>query len=185
MNPVIIRQQCQKALTDRARRAAARQQTVVEDAPPPYESDEDDEDEDDENKASPTLKLTINAPRNIRGSGNIISTGNATHSIAAEIRNALSRSVERVNNTDGPHQAPHVRRTIVHLTINCGLTIIGNQNVVGPVAVKPKPAPGTTSAAPAAAPQADAVQGAKRKADDCVEEVSAAKRVNTRSAARE
>ena len=51
------------------------------------------------------------------------------------------------------------------LTINCGINIVGDRNVVGNVALKPKTSE-RAIAGPAALPQRSAAGGAKRKAEE-------------------
>ncbi|KAI7083929.1 hypothetical protein KC356_g7147 [Hortaea werneckii] len=196
------------------------QQPTPDSAPPPYmpsEHDdyEDDSDDDEDNDSdhhhhypppSP-LKLTLNAAHNIQGSNNLVPTSPSPLADATRFSTLLLAAVKQLNSvaasepltppSSSSRRSPASKRgapLTVDLTINCGVTIVGDRNVVGNVCLKPK-APAQAFAGPAAAQTpasnpttaatsgaADhAVVGAKRKApgdeDDVGREGRYAKKV--------
>lgn len=171
----------QKVLAERARNASQRQQQFTPStAPPPYsESDSDSDDSDSDDESSPPVKLTLNAAHNIQGSGNLVPTSATPLADATKFSTLLLHAVNQVNaandKTTASSDTPTYRRPLrVDLTINCGITVVGDRNVVGNVGVKPKLPNGapllppteetrtTTTATPA-------VAGAKRKSDESVD----------------
>ncbi|KAK5115935.1 hypothetical protein LTR62_000391 [Meristemomyces frigidus] len=162
--------------------------------PPPYttgpeeemdfDSDSDDTDPNEE-RPSP-IRLTINAAHSIHGSNNLVpitpnpltdatrlstvllsalhqlqtATSDETLDIssAAEL-NAQARPIKRA-------RAP--KKTMrVAVVINCGITVIGDRNVIGNIALKPKsPSPSQSVAVPmscSSPPPSVAGKGTKRK----------------------
>ncbi|KAI6790405.1 hypothetical protein KC361_g7947 [Hortaea werneckii] len=198
------------------------QQPTPDSAPPPYmpsEHDdyEDDSDDDEDNDSdhhhhhhpphSP-LKFTLNAAHNIQGSNNLVPTSPSPLAYATRFSTLLLAAVKQLNSAAAASEplasASSSSRRLraskrgapltVDLTINCGITIVGDRNVVGNVCLKPKapaqafagPAaahPSTSNATTAAASGAadHAVVGAKRKApgdeDDVGREGRYAKKV--------
>lgn len=145
-----------------------------ESAPPPYsehDSDSDGEDEDDDDEpSSPTMKLTINAGHSIHGTNNLVPTSPSPLADATKFSTLLLHAINQLNNPNLGATAGNARprRTLkVDLTINCGITVVGDRNVIGNVGVRPK-APIQNPAGPSAAGTSDlaAVAGAKRKAED-------------------
>ncbi|KAF2484400.1 hypothetical protein BDY17DRAFT_295569 [Neohortaea acidophila] len=134
----------------------------------PPDGSSDDEDEDDE---SP-LKVTINAEKSINGHGNLVPT-TPPGADAAKISALLLQTLNQINNaaTAGqPARAP--RRPInVDLTINCGIKIVGDKNVIGHMTLTPKvpsasavAATGSTASSPTAVVAEEAaVAGAKKR----------------------
>lgn len=127
--------------------------------PPPYAASEasDSDDEDDNEPATRPLKLTINAAHSIHGSNNLVPTPPTPLADATKFSTLLLHAVNQINNA----VAASPRRPLrVDLTINCGITVIGDRNVVGAVGLRPKSVPEIpTAVAP------PACVGAKRKAE--------------------
>ncbi|KAI7277606.1 hypothetical protein KC345_g6533 [Hortaea werneckii] len=186
------------------------QQPTPDSAPPPYmpsehddyedDSDEDsDEDNVPDNHQHPTppspLKLTLNAAHNIQGSNNLVPTSPSPLADTTRITTLLLAAIQQLNAAaseplspstfSSSTRSPASKRAplTVDLTINCGVTIVGDRNVVGNVSLKPKapaqafagPAAVGTSTSTANAATAGAgtagkaenvVAGAKRKVDD-------------------
>ncbi|KAI7388963.1 hypothetical protein KC328_g8683 [Hortaea werneckii] len=163
-----------------------------------YEDDSEDEDnepDDHHHPPSSPLKLTLNAAHNIQGSNNLVPTSPSPLADATRFTTLLLAAVKQLNAAATSDPVPPSSRIFpaaakrappltVDLTINCGITIIGDRNVVGNVSLKPK-APAQAFAGPAAAAHPPtsttattavagaaagattdhAVAGAKRKAD--------------------
>lgn len=131
------------------------------------DSDSDEEYEDDSEPESP-LSLTVNAAHSIQGSNNLIPTSPSPLADASKFSSLLLHAVNQLNNASTKSR----RKLKVDLTINCGITVIGDRNVVGNVGLKARPPPITI-----AGPQLgnSAVVGAKRKAEE--ENEQRAKRV--------
>ena len=163
-----ITQIAQKMLAERARQAAHQQPTPPETAPPPYSASDSDDDSDNEGEAdmpSSPVKLTINAAHSIRGSNNLVPTSPSALQDATKFGSILLQAVDQINNTaHQPGRKPY-RSVNIDLTINCGITVIGDRNVIGNVALKPKP-PQTAMDSAGAVLQTSTVAGAKRKAED-------------------
>ncbi|KAI7523288.1 hypothetical protein KC331_g18755, partial [Hortaea werneckii] len=139
----------------------------------------------------------LNAAHNIQGSNNLVPTSPSPLADATRFTTLLLAAVKQLNAaaTSDPLSSsssrifPAAKRApplTVDLTINCGITIVGDRNVVGNVSLKPK-APAQAFAGPAAAAHPPtsttattavagaaaaaggttdhAVAGAKRKAD--------------------
>lgn len=157
----------QKILVERARQNS-QQRSPIEAAPPPYTSsdsgnDSDDEEEDDEPQSP--LKLTINAPHSIQGSNNLVPTSPTPLADATKFSSLLLHAVNQMNNVaNAPDMKPR-RNVKVELTINCGITVVGDRNVIGNVGLRPRPPP-TAIAGPIGGLGSNAVVGAKRKAEE-------------------
>ncbi|KAF2771692.1 hypothetical protein EJ03DRAFT_21976 [Teratosphaeria nubilosa] len=183
-----------------------RQQTTPETAPPPpytaisqaqaQEEDDDDDDDTSDSEANSTnplpISLTINAAHTITGSNNLIPTTTGPSPTilqdATRLSTLLLATLNQLNNhppTTTP--AGNAKRALkLDLTINCGLTLVGDRNVVGNVMLKPR-GPGVGAmAGPGAGVGVDAggrgeglgnvVAGAKRKFEDGGREEGGAKR---------
>ncbi|KAI7496116.1 hypothetical protein KC367_g6899 [Hortaea werneckii] len=201
----------QKQTTQSLHQQLHQQQPTPDSAPPPYmpsehddyEDDSDDDEDNDHHPAPSPLKLTLNAAHNIQGSNNLVPTSPSPLADATRFSTLLLAAVKQLNSaaaaaaseplpsSSSSRRLPASKRgapLTVDLTINCGVTIVGDRNVVGNVCLKPKapaqafagPAaahPSTSNAATttvAAAPRetADhAVVGAKRKADEDEDDV--------------
>lgn len=153
-----------KMLAERARQQ--RQHTPAESAPPPYSAADDDSDsEDDEDEPPVPMKLTVNAAHNIQGCNNLIPTSPQPLADATKFSTLLLHALNQINaanaatSCDVTCSRKRRRALKVDLTINCGITVVGDRNVIGHVAMKQRePVPGASSNA--------AVAGAKRKAGD-------------------
>ncbi|KAK4507436.1 hypothetical protein PRZ48_001171 [Zasmidium cellare] len=176
----------QKILAERAARNGPQHPPST--APPPYsESDmesDDEDDSDDETSSSSPLKLTVNAAHSIQGSGNLVPTSATPLADATKFSTLLLHAVNQINAANklaSTSTTPTCRRPIkVDLTINCGITVVGDRNVIGNVGVKPK-APNGVAAPALPASTAAAVAGAKRKSEEPnAGEEPAAKKVATK-----
>ncbi|KAM3418736.1 hypothetical protein BST61_g4710 [Cercospora zeina] len=150
-----------KLLAERARQQ--QEQKPTEAAPPPYSAtDDDSDDEADEDEQSLPMKLTINAAHNIQGCNNLVPTSVSPLADATKFSTILLQAISQINGAQGAtNLASKPRRALkVDLTINCGITIVGDRNVIGNVGLRAK-SPAETIAPCAAA----AVTGAKRKAE--------------------
>ncbi|KAI7131561.1 hypothetical protein KC316_g17032, partial [Hortaea werneckii] len=137
----------------------------------------------------------LNAAHNIQGSNNLVPTSPSPLADATRFTTLLLAAVKQLNSAASDPLSSSASRIFpaakrapplnVDLTINCGITIVGDLNVVGNVSLKPKApaqafagpaaahsttsttANNATANAAAAAPGAPdhAVAGAKRKAD--------------------
>lgn len=158
----------QKMLIERARRNSQSRQTF-ETAPPPYSSSEssDDSDDDEEDESQSPLKLTINAAHSIQGCNNLVPVSPTPLADASRFSTLLLHSINQMNNAISAEPSTSRRKLKVDLTINCGITIVGDRNIIGNVGLRPRPS-AQVVASPAAPLASNAVVGAKRK----VEEVS-------------
>ncbi|TKA72035.1 hypothetical protein B0A55_05739 [Friedmanniomyces simplex] len=161
-----------------AERARYQQAPSTSEPPPPYtpsDTDSDNDGDDDPEAAdedaftSSPLRLTINAAHQIQGSNNLVPTSPSALADASKFSALLLTAVNQLN------AAPDAKRRLkVDLTINCGITVIGDRNVIGNVGLKPKsqlPAqavamPGADAAVVASAQWESTVAGAKRNADE-------------------
>ena len=172
-----IRQATQKIQAERARQSGQQQQQQPpppESAPPPYVSDsgyDSDDEMDDEEKCTP-LTLTINAANSVQGNCNLVPTSPTPLQDAArqstwilQVLNNLNNGVCSNNGNLVPGSMPK-RPLKVNLTINCGITVVGDRNVIGNVGVKPKGADEASANVGLVAANSEAVVGAKRKAED-------------------
>ncbi|KAK1823656.1 hypothetical protein LTR12_001842 [Friedmanniomyces endolithicus] len=156
--------------------------------PPPYtpsdttdagndsDSDNSDDEPDDipvpnkpttmSSSSPPPLTLTINAAHQIQGSNNLVPT---SPSILADARNfsaLLLAAVQQLNASAAEGGKKGVR---VDLTINCGVTVVGDRNVIGNVGLRARAGvagQGGGVGAMANAPEEVTAAGAKRKAED-------------------
>jgi hypothetical protein len=142
-------------------------------APPPYnhldslsDAEEDSDDEDEEEDPVPTttptpLKLKINARSQIKGSGNILPTSPSQMADANRFAALLVHTMNGINRTANLGRGA-TGAVKLEVTIDCGITVIGDKNIIGPIRVNGKQGPlvgGNGN------PIAAAVAGAKRKAD--------------------
>jgi len=176
-----IQQLCQNLAAGQTHQSLCIQQPTPPDtAPPPYSSseaddssDEDDEDDTDGDDDTDTpFKLTFNAASHIQGNSNLIPTSPSSLADATRFSTLLLAAVNQINNrlasgaTTAASGGKSARRRglKLDLTINCGVTIIGDRNVVGNFGLRPK-APAQAVAGPSA-PMSPVSAGAKRKAED-------------------
>jgi hypothetical protein len=103
----------------------------------PYEPEEEDEKDDDD-----TPEITINAATQVRGNGNIISI---TQMDSVRIANLIAtmlqepKAPEPISSQTLPSLAslasepkPSRQYPRINITVNCGATVIGDRNIVGP-----------------------------------------------------
>lgn len=142
-------------------------------APPPYSPSEtdgasDDDDDEEDGPSSSPLKLTINAAHSIQGSNNLVPTSPTPLADATKFSTILLTAIKQLNTVHELAEGYSRRALKVDLAINCGITVIGDRNVVGNVGLKPKaPAQGVARpAAMVASPSESAVAGAKRKGEE-------------------
>ncbi|EON67380.1 hypothetical protein W97_06633 [Coniosporium apollinis CBS 100218] len=155
--------------------AANHQPTTVPtlEPPPAYTAHPDlsSDPEDEEDDCEPSTNITINASTNIQGSYNLIALSHSDPArLVAVVLGALNASSARTS-----------RRGDVHLNINCGITIVGDRNIVGAPAaslLKMKAEAGTAPR-PSVADGVAPAGGRKRKADDGSDELPEAKRAKT------
>lgn len=153
-----------KILVERGRQNT-RQRSPIE-APPPYTSSEsgnDSEEDDDNDDEDEPLKLTIDATHSIQGSNNLVPTSQTPLADASKFSSLLLHAVNRMNNIANPADTRPRRKLKVELTINCGISVVGDRNVVGNVGLKPKQ-PQHIIAGPQLG--RSVVAGAKRKVEE-------------------
>ncbi|KAI7523232.1 hypothetical protein KC331_g18793, partial [Hortaea werneckii] len=102
----------------------------------------------------------LNAAHNIQGSNNLVPTSPSPLADATRFTTLLLAAVKQLNSAASDPLSSSASRIFpaakrapplnVDLTINCGITIVGDRNVVGNVSLKPK-APAQAFAGPAAA----------------------------------
>ncbi|KAK5132924.1 hypothetical protein LTR08_008371 [Meristemomyces frigidus] len=183
-----ITQLCMKLDAERTHQSLRQQPTPEETAPPPpyspSDADSDSDDEDDETDSSSPIKLTINAAHSIQGSNNLVPTSPTPLADATKFSTILLAAVKQLNQAGVSNNASDgkPRRALkIDLTINCGITVVGDRNVIGNVGLKPKasvPAMAGPGAVPGSHAAANAVAGAKRKAEgDPVDEPEAKRSV--------
>jgi cytochrome c551/c552 len=117
----------------------------------PYDPEEDIEEEGKEHDDDDTPEVTINAATQIRGHGNIISIAQMDSVRIANLITSLLSGEKTTPDLACPSTPPtvsasaaspqHTSRTEVrgvkkfpniNITVNCGATIIGDRNIVGP-----------------------------------------------------
>lgn len=108
----------------------------------PYDLDDEERSESSEDEEIP--EVTINAATQIRGNGNIISTAQMDSvriaNLVASILFDKSVQTDAATAPQAPVTNLHSSRTEqrkkgcinVNITVNCGATIIGDRNIVGP-----------------------------------------------------
>ncbi|CAK4034604.1 Hypothetical predicted protein [Lecanosticta acicola] len=163
----------QKLLAERARNRQQHQQQQ-QDPPPPYsesdndadpDSDDEEDEEEGEDYESP-MKLVINATNTIKGSNNLVPTNNPSPlADASKFSTLLLHAIKQIDAANAADSTKPNRGLKVDLTINCGITVIGDRNVVGNVGLKPK---GASAGSASASASTAVVAGAKRKAEDGV-----------------
>lgn len=170
-----ITQLTNKIMAERARQQLqqpATHQPIHTAPPPPYtesESDSDSDSDDDESDEEP-MKLVINANHSIHGSNNLVPTSPSALSDATKFSTILLNAITQLNGAAGA-QTGQARPLRVDLTINCGIAVVGNRNVIGNVGLRPK-APTLTRdgfvALSVEGAEGGAFAGAKRNAEDDV-----------------
>lgn len=177
-------------------RTASVQQFAAPIDPPPYEDslsdiDCDCEQEEEDLAAghsshdSKPLSLTINSASSVHGSNNVLQTPPPPYSEITALSTAILGALSQLNNaaessattTTSTSQHKRLRSLKIDLTINCGITVIGDRNVAGGIGLRPRGSiirvPGSESttysvatAAAVAVPGDAASGGAKRKAEN-------------------
>jgi hypothetical protein len=106
----------------------------LSDIPPPaYTAEEnltDSEDEDEDEDPSP-VTLVLNADTKVHGTGNMIATpplADATRLSAFLLAAVQSLNAAKTSAAESGSTTPTLQ---VNLTINCGITVIGDKNVIG------------------------------------------------------
>jgi hypothetical protein len=106
----------------------------LSDIPPPAYTAEDNfpdsEDEDEDEDPSP-VTLVLNADTKVHGTGNMIATpplADATRLSALLLAAVQSLNAAKIIATECGSPTPVLQ---VNLTINCGITVIGDKNVIG------------------------------------------------------
>ncbi|THX09176.1 hypothetical protein D6D13_06301 [Aureobasidium pullulans] len=126
---------CQKILLERAAAASGQQHPQdITDLPPAYTAQDtlsDSEDEDDDDEDPSPITLVLNTDTQVQGIGNMIATpplADATRLSALLLAAVQSLNAAKTAATKPGSQTPVLQ---VNLTINCGITVTGNNNVVG------------------------------------------------------
>jgi cytoskeletal protein RodZ len=174
-----ITQLTNKIMAERAHQPVVHQ-AIDTAPPPPYTESTSDSDDDSDDEDEEPMKLVINANHTVHGSNNLVPTSPSVLADATKFSAILLSAVTQLNNAVAAANAqtgqPHCLR--VDLTINCGIAVVGDRNVIGNIGLKPKaptltPNGFTAAAADDTALGAEsAVAGAKRKANDDDEDVS-------------
>lgn len=151
--------------------AAHQQHQATHTAPPPPYSDPDtdaDSDDEDPDEEEP-MKLVINASNTIHGSNNLVPTSPSALADASKFSSILLHTIAQLNQAARGRDGS-MRPLRVDLTVNCGVAVVGDRNIIGTFGLKPKAptlAPnGFAVDAQVAAAGAQVAAGAKRKAED-------------------
>lgn len=158
----------QESVIDQAILYPSGQRSRSMSAPPPYYHDAEPIDDD-----VPDVCLVVNALHEVRGNHNIVPT-------TPVLLDAYRGPIALIHDLSRQHAARNrsCRALRVNLTVNCGITIVGDRNIVGNVGIKAK-LQGTAAvrhehptmdAAASLLPNATA--GTKRKAQDDVSQIS-------------
>jgi len=126
-------------------------QSPTTDAPPAYtarpDTNPNEEEDEDETEDPDPVSLVLNAATTVRGSDNIVSLLSTPLADATRFSTLLLAAVQRLNAAaeEEASIAGKCRPILkVNLTINAGLNVLGNRNVVGNAPVK-RPVPQGTS----------------------------------------
>lgn len=173
-----ITQLANKIMAERARQQLqqdAVHQPIHTAPPPPYtesESDSDSDSDEGDNKDEEPMKLVINANHSIHGSNNLVPTSPSALADSTKFSTILLNAITQLNSAANAQLGQTRRPLRVDLTINCGIAVVGNRNVIGNVGLRPK-APtltrdGFVAASSVEGTEGGAVAGAKRKTEDDV-----------------
>jgi len=116
------------------------------DAPPAYTAHADTFPDEDETEDPDPVSLVLNAATTVRGSDNIVSLLSSPLADATRFSALLLAAVQKLNAAAEQATVEGKERPVlrVDLTINAGLNVLGNRNVVGNAPVKnPVPQKGT------------------------------------------
>ncbi|KAF2722656.1 hypothetical protein K431DRAFT_311628 [Polychaeton citri CBS 116435] len=149
--------------------------------PPPYSANDDDgdseDDEEDEESLTP-VKLVVNAVQTIRGSNNILPMPTTVLADVTKLSQSLAIIMSDVDQAfqavRGEASQRRRKALKLDLTVHCGVTVIGDRNVIGNVALRPKPSP---SSVLSEGSQNVTTTGAKRPAEEDHEDTPSTKRV--------
>ncbi|KEQ58521.1 uncharacterized protein M437DRAFT_59126 [Aureobasidium melanogenum CBS 110374] len=127
---------CHKIMLERAsaEEDSERHPQELSDIPPPAycaeESLTDLEDEEEDEDPSP-VTLILNADTKVQGTGNMIATPPLAD--AARLSTLLLAAVQSLNaaKTSASESGSPTPVLQVNLTINCGITVVGDKNVIG------------------------------------------------------
>lgn len=106
----------------------------LSDIPPPAYTAEDnliDSEDDYEDEDPSPINLILNADTKVHGTGNMIATSplsDATRLSALLLAAVQSLNASKTSTTESGSSTPMLQ---VNLTINCGITVIGDKNVIG------------------------------------------------------
>lgn len=165
-----ITQLTNKIMAERANQPQQQHQATHTAPPPPYSDPDTDADSDDEEDSDEEpMKLVIDASNTIHGSNNVVPTSPAALADASKFSAILLQTIAQLNQAARAHDGS-MRPLRVDLTVNCGVAVVGDRNVIGTFGLKPKAptlAPnGLAVDAPLAVAEAQVAAGAKRKAED-------------------
>lgn len=161
-----------KIMAERTRQPPTVHEPIDTAPPPPYTNADDSDSDSDSSEDEEPMKLIINANNSVHGSNNLVPTSQSTLADATKFSAILLNTIAQLNNAAND-QTSLSRRLHVDLTINCGITVVGNRNVVGNIGLKPKAPTLTPNGFTAATDLTfeNVVAGAKRKAEDKVSHV--------------
>ncbi|KAL1585299.1 hypothetical protein WHR41_05898 [Cladosporium halotolerans] len=166
-----ITQLTNKIMAERANQPQQQHQATHTAPPPPYSDPDTDADSDDEEDSDEEpMKLVINASNTIHGSNNVVPTSPAALADASKFSAILLQTIAQLNQAARAHDGS-MRPLRVDLTVNCGVAVVGDRNVIGTFGLKPKAPPTLTPNSFGPDPQlavaeAQVAAGAKRKAED-------------------
>jgi len=126
---------CHKIMLERASAEDSEHhpQSLSDNPPPAYTAEDnliDSEDEHEDEDPSP-VTLVLNADTKVHGTGNMIATtplSDATRLSALLLAAVQSLNGAKTSAIESGSATPILQ---VNLTINCGVTVIGDKNVVG------------------------------------------------------
>jgi hypothetical protein len=124
---------CQKIMLERAtgEEGEHHPQELSDIPPPAYTAEDNLSDSEDEDEDPSPISLVLNADTKVHGTGNMIATpplADATRLSALLLAAVQSLNAARANATASGSPTPVLQ---VNLTINCGITVIGDKNVIG------------------------------------------------------
>jgi hypothetical protein len=124
---------CQKIMLERASAEEGEHhpQELSDIPPPAYTAGDNLSDSEGEDEDPSPVTLVLNADTKVHGTGNMIATPPLAD--ATRLSTLLLAAVQSLNAAKGnaPESGSPTPVLQVHLTINCGITVIGDKNVVG------------------------------------------------------
>ncbi|KAI5206578.1 hypothetical protein AUEXF2481DRAFT_8635 [Aureobasidium subglaciale EXF-2481] len=126
---------CHKIMLERASTEDGEHhaQDISDHPPPAYSAEDsltDSEDEDEDEDPSP-ITLVLNTDTKVQGTGNMIASpplADATRLSALLLAAVQSLNAAKTSATQSDSPTPTLH---VNLTINCGITVIGDRNIIG------------------------------------------------------